>query len=296
MKIKLVHIIRRVFIYSIKIYVKFCDFTLSLFRLEKVSSDLYSYFRNSEKIIEVKGIGDIKFFTPSTLLKWRADTLLSKEPETLDWMDSFDDDQEHIFWDIGANIGLYSIYAALKHKNIKVYSFEPSTSNLPILSRNISLNNLSKNVHICPFALTSESFGFQAMNETSFEEGGALNSFGVSYGFDGRDISASSSYSTIGFSIDYLVNNKIIESPTYVKIDVDGIEHLIIEGALDTLGLQSVKSLCIELNSDFKDQYDYVHKTLEGLNFKFEAKLRSEMFEDTDYDNVYNYFFTKVGN
>ena len=40
------------------------------------------------------------------------------------------------------NIGLYSIYAALRHKNIEVISFEPSTNNLRILSRNISINNL----------------------------------------------------------------------------------------------------------------------------------------------------------
>ena len=46
------------------------------------------------------------------------------------------------FWDVGANIGLYSIYAGMKFKNIEIICFEPSTSNTRALSRNISINNL----------------------------------------------------------------------------------------------------------------------------------------------------------
>ena len=56
-----------------------------------------------------------------------------------------------IFWDIGANIGIYSIYAALKHQHIQVVSFEPSTSNLRILSRNISINNLDEKILLISF-------------------------------------------------------------------------------------------------------------------------------------------------
>ena len=40
--------------------------------------------------------------------------------------------------DIGANVGIYSIYAAKVHKNFKVYSFEPSVLNLNILVKNIN--------------------------------------------------------------------------------------------------------------------------------------------------------------
>ena len=35
--------------------------------------------------------------------KWRVDTLFLKEPETLEWIDTFDNNKEFIFWDIGAN-------------------------------------------------------------------------------------------------------------------------------------------------------------------------------------------------
>ena len=62
---------------------------------------------------------EISFFTPNELIKWRVDTILDKEPETIQWIDEFEDNS--IFWDIGSNIGLYSIYAALKKDKIKIY-------------------------------------------------------------------------------------------------------------------------------------------------------------------------------
>ena len=80
----------------------------------------------------------VNFFVPNYITNYLIDTFFSKEPETLEWIDSFDKNKKVIFWDIGANIGIYSIYAALKHSDIEVVCFEPSTSNLRILSRNIS--------------------------------------------------------------------------------------------------------------------------------------------------------------
>ena len=65
---------------------------------------------------------DTSFYVPNKVTKWRIETFYEKEPETLEWIDSFNNAKKIIFWDIGANIGLYSIYAALKHKNIEIIS------------------------------------------------------------------------------------------------------------------------------------------------------------------------------
>ncbi len=65
---------------------------------------------------------DMIFFTPNTLCRYRAETFPTKEPETLEWIESFN--EKSIFWDIGVNIGLYSIYA-VKYNNAQVYAFEP---------------------------------------------------------------------------------------------------------------------------------------------------------------------------
>ena len=63
------------------------------------------------------------------ITKYRARTFNVKEPEMLDWLDEhlLDDD---VFFDVGANVGIYSIYAALRNSKLTVYSFEPEYSNL----------------------------------------------------------------------------------------------------------------------------------------------------------------------
>src|SRR5689334_19678778 len=80
--------------------------------------------------------GPLKFFAPTKALAWRAETLLSKEPETIRWIDSFSPGS--VFWDIGANIGTFSLYAGLGH-DISVVAFEPAAANYYVLSRNIQL-------------------------------------------------------------------------------------------------------------------------------------------------------------
>lgn len=70
--------------------------------------------------------GEIKFYCPNNLSLWRAETLLTKEPETIEWINSFG--EGCVFWDIGANVGIYSMYAALKTK-ANVLAFEPAASN-----------------------------------------------------------------------------------------------------------------------------------------------------------------------
>jgi FkbM family methyltransferase len=291
MKVKLIAYLSRFVGVFVVFVIKLLDYILRALGSNEISHMLYASFRTKLEVVNIDGLGETIFFTPSKLLTWRVQTWLSKEPETIDWIDSFKSTDDAVFWDIGANIGLYSLYAAKKHPRLKVFSFEPSTSNLPVLSKNIALNNLYDRVSICPFALTSEAYGFKKMVESSFEEGGALNSFGVSYGFDGKEILSATTYTTSGFSIDYLVSSNIVPPPTYVKIDVDGIEHLIIEGGINTFRGSTLRGICIELNGDFNEQLDYVNDTLLGLGYEFMYRLRSDYFDKTDYANVYNYFY-----
>ena len=61
----------------------------------------------------------LNFFCPNYLIKYRIDTFLTKEPETISWINSFN--QEDIFYDVGSNIGLYSCYAAKKKKNKNLF-------------------------------------------------------------------------------------------------------------------------------------------------------------------------------
>ena len=237
----------------------------------------------------------IKFFVPNQLLEWRVDTYFSKEPETLEWIDSFQEKENLIFWDIGANIGLYSIYNSLKHPKSTTIAFEPSSSNLRVLTRNISINNLEKNIKVVPTPLTNKKNIFQEMNEGQFVEGGALNSFGEKFDFEGKEFKPTMKYNLLGTTMNYFIENSILDIPDYVKIDVDGIEHLILQGGDKFLNNEKVKSLSIEINENFKEQYDKVLNLMEKFNFKIVHKKHNDSLfsEGSRFINTYNYIFLK---
>tara|TARA_B110000503_G_C7049857_1_gene371841 strand:+ start:166 stop:1041 length:876 start_codon:yes stop_codon:yes gene_type:complete len=237
----------------------------------------------------------IKFFVPNQLLEWRVDTYFSKEPETLEWIDSFQEKENLIFWDIGANIGLYSIYNSLKHPKSTTIAFEPSSSNLRVLTRNISINNLEKNIKVVPTPLTNKKNIFQEMKEGQFVEGGALNSFGEKFDFEGKEFKPTMKYNLLGTTMNYFIENSILDIPDYVKIDVDGIEHLILQGGDKFLNNEKVKSLSIEINENFKEQYDKVLNLMEKFNFKIVHKKHNDSLfsEGSRFINTYNYIFLK---
>ncbi len=238
---------------------------------------------------------NIRFFTPNNLIQWRVKTILSKEPETIEWINNFNSNEKFIFWDIGANIGLYSIYAAAKYeKSIEIFSFEPSTSNLRTLSRNISINNFEKNIKICPFALGEETNKFLLMNESSFSEGSALSTFGKDYDFEGKNIIVKNKYKVFGTTIDYLIANKILKVPNYIKIDVDGLEHVILKRANECLSNTNLKSLLIEVNENFDDHFNTIIKIMDNFQFYIKSKKQNPIFAGNDkFSKTYNYFFER---
>ncbi len=239
----------------------------------------------------------INFFIPNQLVEWRVDTFHTKEPETLDWIDTFDKSGDFIFWDIGANIGLYSIYNSLKHKKSQTISFEPSTSNLRVLSRNISINNLFDRIKIFTAPLTKGGNKFLIMKEGEFQEGGALNSFGENFDFEGKKFSSKMNYQIYGTNINYLIDNKILDIPDYIKIDVDGIEHLILEGGNKYLSNKKIKSLSIEINENFTEQHEKVIEIMKKNDFKILHKKHSEdLFKNDPYNKfirIFNYIFIR---
>lgn len=240
---------------------------------------------------------DIFFFCPNDLISWRIQTFYTKEPETLEWIDSFNynENKKIIFWDIGANIGLYSIYAAIKWKNINIHSFEPSSSNLRILSRNVSINDFHNKIFINPIALNDANQNkFQLMNETTFLEGSALHSFGSELNFEGKKIDAKNRYKIIGLSINDYIKYLNQETPNYIKIDVDGIEHLILNGGQKILQSDTLKEICIELNENYIEQTNLSMKILMENNFELFKKERSKFIKvSEEFDKSFNYFFKK---
>jgi FkbM family methyltransferase len=206
---------------------------------------------------------ELVFATPNSLNRFRVRTFSLKEPETLVWIDEFN--RGDVLWDIGANIGLYTCYAA-KARGCVVVSFEPSIFNLEILGRNIFANKLQQLVTIIPLPLSKET-RVDHLSLSNVSWGGAMSTFKENYGHDGRRLPVVFSYQTVSVAIDESIEKLKLEKPTHVKIDVDGIEHLILIGGIKTL--ESVESVLVEINEEFLEQKGKAEKVLSdsGLHF-----------------------------
>ena len=114
---------------------------------------------------------EMRFNVPNQLNHFRVTTFATKEPETLEWIDQLPENS--LVWDIGANVGLYTVYAALRRKS-RVVAFKPSVFNLELLSRNLYTNGLHKQVILFPLAL-SDKMGSNLLHMTSTEWGGTFD-------------------------------------------------------------------------------------------------------------------------
>tara|TARA_B100000945_G_scaffold309011_1_gene299400 strand:+ start:287 stop:1132 length:846 start_codon:yes stop_codon:yes gene_type:complete len=218
---------------------------------------------------------NLEFCSPNRMNFYRIETFSTKEPDTLNWIDDFK--KEKVFWDIGANVGLYSCYAA-KKIGCKVYSFEPSVFNLEILTRNININSLTDKITIVPFPL-SESQSFKSFYITTKVWGGAFSNYGESKDHHGKILPKNFNYKTVGFSIDQLVEQINFERPNYIKIDVDGIEHLILKGSTNTL--KDVETILIEVNENYNEQSEKVSQYLISSGFTLKQKKQIQIKENS---------------
>jgi len=222
---------------------------------------------------------DLTFVVPTSFSLARATSFSSKEPETLAWIDGMKPGA--VVWDIGANVGLYSCYAAKKHK-CRVYAFEPSVFNLELLARNIFVNDLTDLVTIVPIPL-SDQLAVNALNMSMTEWGGAMSTFGETYTHDGTPLKKVFEFRTVGCSMDHANIHLGITTPIYIKMDVDGIEHIILRGGPRVLS--QVDSVLIEVNEAFPQQAQDSSRYLMEAGLELQAKSHSEMFAGTTVFN-----------
>ena len=230
--------------------------------------------------------GELKFFCPGILPEWRARTLLIKEPETIEWINGFKSND--ILWDIGANVGSYSLYAALK--GLTVWSFEPSPSNYYLLSRNIEINKMDDRISALCLAFNNNT-KLDSLYMTMTELGGSMNSVSEPIDWQGKQMSEFFNQATVGFSIDNFVEQFNLTIPNHIKIDVDGVEDKIIEGAAKTLANEKIKSLLIELDTERKEYYDPVVSKIEESGLKLFKKEHATELDTSKFSKVYNHIF-----
>lgn len=219
----------------------------------------------------------IKFLTNVPYPLKRVCTLEVTEPETIAWLDAIP--SEDTLWDIGANMGIFSLYAAII-RQLRVFSFEPEATNYALLCRNIQLNDLSNRVTALCCGL-SNTGGIQTLFKYCDFESSGINSVGEEVDAHLKPRKSLSKQTVITFSGDSLVDNNNFLPPQHIKIDVDGIEHLIISGLQQTLQ-NHCKTLLIELNLNLQE-----HRAVVTLLKEYGFKTHPQLTEDSRIKDGY---------
>ncbi|MGD9601326.1 MAG: FkbM family methyltransferase [Gammaproteobacteria bacterium] len=214
---------------------------LSARQRQRVLARVIAELRRDEAVTIETPRGTLKFlqargaFAASAIARFHSD-----EPETLAWIDGFAPGE--VLWDIGANIGLYALYAGLDPTR-RVFAFEPSAFNFGVLAEHIALNRMDDRVRPLCIALGAHGgLGELCMRHTDPGHGSnALNVAANNFGpFEPTFRQAIPAYTIDGFRATF-----DLPPPAHLKLDVDGIELDIVRGAERTL--PHVNSLLVEV-------------------------------------------------
>jgi FkbM family methyltransferase len=240
------------------------------------------------RVVERDGARAV-FATPNRQTLWRADTLFTKEPDTIEWIAGFD--AADVLVDVGANVGMYAIWAA-KTRGVRVFAFEPESQNYALLNRNIQANGLDGLVRAYCIAL-SDSAGLGPLHLSDLGAGGSCHSFGESLDHHNRPRASAFTQGSVSATLDGLVASGAIPVPTHVKVDVDGIEPKVIAGGRSTLADRRVRSVLIEINSTLDEHWEIVDLML-ALGFDYsQGQVDRAQRTAGAFQGVGNYVFRR---
>ena len=174
----------------------------------------------------------------------------AKEPFTIDWIHRWVSAGE-VLYDIGANVGAYSLVAAKKAGGAaRVFAFEPGYANVSSLCSNIVLNDAANAITPMPFALSNAS-GLSVFGLRALEPGAARHTLGEVPPIDGPTLYRQP---IITYRLDELIERFRLPLPNHIKLDVDGGELAVLEGAAHALASPALRSMLIEVSASLSNE------------------------------------------
>jgi len=166
-----------------------------------------------------------------------------KEPWTVEWMETWIAPGECLY-DIGANVGAYSLMAALGPARAYVVALEPGFANYATLCENVAHNRAGDRVMPLGIAL-SDRTGTTSFNYRDTGSGEAMHGMGEEDA--GR---AAFRQAMLTLTLDDLVGRFALRAPNHLKLDVDGAEQAVLEGAERTLSSPDLRTVLTEVSVD----------------------------------------------
>jgi len=187
------------------------------------------------------------FWTPTPILYSRIRELHG-EDRMLNYLIAATE-ADDIFWDVGANIGVYSlILSQVVGKNGLVYAFEPEPQSYEWLCRNRQLNE-AQNIEPLPMAL-GESEGETTLYPAE------RTGMGIHKLFYADEVKPEGILVPIS-SGDNLIQRGRVPAPTVIKIDVEGYEMAVLQGLAAALTSPVCRLLALEVHPQELTHFHY---------------------------------------
>ncbi len=222
--------------------------------LQKFERDTVEY--PTTRHLEVNGYESVFYVTNNTEDN-RISQFGGEKEQLVRFINSIDSNS--IVWDVGANVGLYSVFAA--RAGGTVYAFEPEPSFADHLRKNVDLNG--QDVHVLETGLSDESGERRLYTD----------------GIDGLSPSlAGDDRKTIMIDISRGDELEEIPSPDVLKIDVEGAEVEVLRGMNGII--DSISTVFVELHpemiADFGDKIDDAEDIMDSHGFKLQWKANRD--------------------
>lgn len=246
------------------LFLPILNYFSSLFILRK--KIILNDYEGRKKIIILKLDNTTKHF--------RSILFLKKEKEVRFFIDKYLDNNS-TFIDIGANIGTFSLYAAVK-KNALVHAFEPEYSNLSILKETIINSNLNKNIKPYSIAIGDKD-RLTNLHITNLMPGSAMNMISDSNIEKVENkLKVIWKEGVMELTLDKVCNDLNL-SPSMIKIDTDGNEPKVLIGGNQVLKSDKLKYIILEKPLD-SSKKEYCFDYLKNLNFVQEGSFPTNSF------------------
>jgi FkbM family methyltransferase len=229
------------------------------------------------------------FSTPNSTALWRVKTLFTKEPGTLEWLNEIQAGE--FLLDIGANVGMYTVWAAVL-RGARVVAIEPESGNYALLNRNIRNNNIDHLVKAyCMALLDKEQLCDLNMHQTL--PGGSNYAAGEALNFELQPMNPVFKQGCYARRLDDLVSAGMLPVPNYIKIDVDGFEYKVVKGAQMVIANPALRSLLIETNPALAEHREMINWLMsQGFSYSGEQVEKARRKEG-EFKGMAEYVFRR---
>lgn len=240
-----------------------CFITMPLKRIRRVSCRATAAEYLIDRVPVETPNGKLTLYCNSREAAMFPNIFLTHEPDTISWIDAMPNNA--VLWDIGANVGMYTMYAGMAGH--QVLAFEPASSTYFTLMKNLEINGLLNLVDAYCIAFDNET-RLGKLNMHGNISGSAMHAFEMDTHSGDEKIPIGIAHPAIGLTIDDFISlfNPVL--PTHIKLDVDSTEQEIISGARKLLINHSVKSIWVEVEGSLeRERNKGIICELEGMGY-----------------------------